>query len=49
MRQTALFYKAEPDYGQSVANGLGLDPKTIERLAGMSQEDRARATAKGTY
>jgi catalase len=49
MRQTALFYKAEPDYGQRVANGLGLDPKTIERLARMSQEDRARATAKGTY
>jgi catalase len=49
MRQTALFYKAEPDYGQRVAEGLGLDPKTIEGLAAMSQEDRARATAKGTY
>ena len=47
LRQTALFYKADPDYGHRVADGLGLDMKEIERLAGMSQEERAKATAEG--
>jgi len=32
LRQTALFYKADPDYGRRVAEGLGLDRKEIERL-----------------
>jgi catalase len=45
LRQTALFYKADPEYGRRVAEGLGLDPKEAERLAGMSQEERAEATA----
>jgi catalase len=44
LRQTALFYKADPDYGRRVAEGLGLDAKEVERLAGMSQEERAEAT-----
>jgi catalase len=44
MRQTALFYKADPDYGRRVAQGLGLDVKEVERLAAMSHEERARAT-----
>jgi catalase len=47
LRQTAVFYKADPDYGRRVAEGLGLDVKHIERLAGMSPEDRAKATAEG--
>ncbi len=46
LRQTALFYKADPNYGQRVTEGLSLDFKEIKRLAGMSQEDRVRATAK---
>jgi catalase len=46
LRQTALFYKADPEYGRSVAEGLGLDIKEVERLAKMSQEDRAKATAQ---
>jgi catalase len=46
LRQTALFYKADKDYGTRVAKGLGLDVKEVKRLAGMSQEDRAKATAK---
>ena len=46
LRQTALFYKAEPDYGRRVAEGLGLDLREVERLAKMSQEERAKATAK---
>lgn len=46
LRQTALFYKADADYGQRVAKGLGLDVAEIKRLAGMSQEKRVQATLK---
>ena len=46
LRQTAVFYKADTEYGTRVAEGLGLDVKEVERLAGMSQEERAQATAK---
>jgi len=49
MRQTALFYKADQDYGKGVAQGLGLEMKEIERLAEMSQEERAAATEEGGY
>lgn len=44
LRQTALFLKADPDYGRRVAKGLGLSVKEVERLAQMSQEDRVKAT-----
>jgi catalase len=47
LRQTAIFYKADPEYGSRVAEGLGLDIKEVERLAEMSQDDRAKATAEG--
>jgi len=46
LRQTAIFHKADAEYGRRVAEGLGLDMKEVERLAGMSQEERAQATAK---
>jgi len=49
LRQTALFYKADPDYGRRVTEGLRLETKEVERLAGMSQEERAKATGQGTY
>lgn len=49
MRQTAIFFKADPDYGQRIAKELNLDLKEVERLAKMSQEDRAGATASGTF
>jgi catalase len=45
LRQTALFYKADADYGRRVAEGLGLQLGEVKRLAAMSQEERARATA----
>ena len=45
MRQTALFYKADPDYGRRVAEGLGLDVKEVQRLAEVCQEERVEATA----
>jgi catalase len=44
-RQAALFYKADSEYGRRVAEGLGLDLKEVERLAEMSQAERAEATA----
>ncbi|AEG59670.1 catalase [Desulforamulus ruminis] len=44
LRQTALFYKADPDYGQKVAEGLGLDLAAVKDLAAMSQEERVKAT-----
>jgi len=45
LRQTALFFKADPDYGSRVAEGLRLDKNVVERLADMSGEERAAATA----
>ena len=45
LRQTALFYKADAEYGERVAKGLGLNMKDVKRLAAMSQEDRVKATA----
>jgi catalase len=47
LRQTAIFYKADPDYGSRVAKGLGLDEKKVKRLAEMSQEERINATQEG--
>ncbi|MGO8878745.1 MAG: catalase, partial [Desulfomonilaceae bacterium] len=44
LRQTAIFFKADADYGRRVANGLGLDIKEVERLANMSQAERTEAT-----
>jgi len=49
MRQTALFFKADTDYGRRVAAGLGLDVAAVERLAAMSPEERAGATKPGTF
>ena len=45
LRQTALFYKADAEYGERVARGLGLDVNAVKKLAAMSQEDRVKATA----
>lgn len=45
LRQAALFYKADKDYGTRVAQGLGLDVGEVEKLAAMTQEERAAATA----
>ena len=44
LRQTAIFFKADEDYGRRVAEGLGLDVSEVKRLAAMSQEERAEAT-----
>ena len=45
-RQCAVFYKAHPEYGTRVAEGLGLDTERVKSLAAMSQEERVEATKK---
>ncbi len=45
LRQSALFWKAHPEYGARVAQGLGLDAEKVKQLAMMGKEDRDRATA----
>jgi catalase len=45
LRQTALFYKADAEYGERVAKGLGLKVEEVKRLASMSQAERVKATA----
>jgi catalase len=44
LRQSAIFYKSDPEYGERVAKGLDLDVKEVKSLAEMTQEERARAT-----
>ncbi len=46
LRQSAIFYKADQDYGSRVAEGLGLDVAEVKKLAEMSQEEREKATAR---
>ncbi|MFC2062535.1 catalase [Chloroflexota bacterium] len=46
LRQAAIFYKADPEYGSRVAEGLKLDVNEVKRIAEMSQEERVKATAK---
>lgn len=43
-RQCALFYKADKEYGTRVAEKLGLQVSTVQRLASMSQEERVKKT-----
>lgn len=45
-RQCAVFYKADPDYGTRVAQGLSLDVEHVKALAMMSYEERVKATAQ---
>ncbi len=45
LRQTAIFFKADSEYGRQVAEGLGLDVKEVEKLADMSHDDRVEATS----
>jgi len=45
LRQCAIFYKADPEYGERVAKGLKLDAAEVKKLAALSQEDRVKATS----
>jgi catalase len=44
LRQAALFFKANAEYGTRVAQALGLDVKQVAKLAAMTQEERVAAT-----
>ncbi len=44
LRQAAVFYKAEAEYGTRVAKGLGLNVKEVKELSEMSPAERAEAT-----
>jgi catalase len=46
LRQTALFYKANPEYGERVAKGLALSQDEVKRLAAMTQEERVKETLR---
>ncbi len=46
LRQAALFFKADPDYGRRVAQGLDLDIEQVKHLAGVSSEHRADETGR---
>jgi len=43
-RQTALFYKADADWGTRVAGLIGLNLARVKQLAALPQEDRVRET-----
>ncbi len=45
LRQTAIFYKANEDYGTRIAQSLELDVNEVRDLASVSQEERVRRTA----
>jgi len=45
LRQCAHFYRAHPEWGTRVAEGLGLDSAEVARLATMSQDELVAATA----
>ncbi len=47
LRQAAIFYKADTDYGSRVAKGLGIDVGEVKRIAEMSQDERVKATKEG--
>jgi catalase len=47
LRQTALFYKADAEYGGRVAAGLDLKLEDVKRIAAMSPEERLKATSNG--
>ena len=43
-RQTALFYKVDPDFGTRVATDLKLDVNRVKELSEMTQEERVKNT-----
>lgn len=45
LRQTALFYKVDSEYGSRIAEGLRLTIKEVENLANMTQAERVKITS----
>jgi catalase len=48
-RQTAIFFKADQEYGSRVASGLELDVGRVRELAAMSQDERRDATTEEAW
>ena len=46
LRQSVIFYKADPEYGTRVAKGLDLDVSKVKKFAEMSQEELVKITEK---
>lgn len=46
LRQTAMFYKADEDYGTRVAKALGIPVDEVQKLAAMTQAERVKATQR---
>ena len=46
LRQCAVFFKVDPEYGRRVAGAVGIDVAQVERLAVPADEERAQATAQ---
>jgi catalase len=44
LRQCAVFYCVDPEYGTRVAQGVGVDVTEVAHLAGMPVEEREMAT-----
>ena len=45
LRQTALFYRVDPDYGTRIAEAIGIDAGEVSRLAALSQEELVAETS----
>ena len=45
-RQTALFYKADRDWGEKITKALNLDLKKVIKLSEMTQDERVAKTLK---
>lgn len=46
LRQCAVFFKVNPEYGTRVAEGVGVDAAEVGRLAAMTDDERAAATSQ---
>jgi catalase len=41
-----VFHKVDPEYGTRVAEGVGVSVAEVERLAAMTDDERAAATSQ---
>jgi catalase len=46
LRQCAVFYKVDTEYGTRVAEGVGVDVAEVARLAAMTDDERAATTSR---
>lgn len=48
-RQAAVFYRADSQYGERIAQGLGLDVAEVSRLAALDRAERALETSRARW